>query len=351
MIGAFPPPMHGMASVNLAIKNYFLSNGENPAVINIAASSLDAGFLVRLMRGAKVFLKLLQYFVLLLSNRSASVYISISAGFGQLYEILFISIARFCGKKLYLHHHSFVYIYRHSFLTELLIMISGRGAQHIVLCDDMSLGLTSQYPLAVKSIVISNTAFIPVEYSNKKIKNKLKILGFLSNIDENKGIYEFLDVVEMIGNRGLKMRAIIAGPFRDMTVKQKVLERIKRLSNVCYVGPKYGLEKNIFFESIDVLLYPTRNDAEPLTILEAMAGGVPVIARSRGCIDSMLTSDAGIVIDWSEDYVEKAYASILDWSGNQQLICEKSIGALKRYQKIRESSLASLEILFNNIVH
>ena len=31
-----------------------------------------------------------------------------------------------------------------------------------------------------------------------------------------------------------------------------------------------------------MLLYPTKNDAEPLTVLEAMAHGVPVLAIQKG---------------------------------------------------------------------
>ena len=48
MIGAYPPPMHGMAAVNEALVKTLHNRGVHPLVINVAASSFDRDFRTRL---------------------------------------------------------------------------------------------------------------------------------------------------------------------------------------------------------------------------------------------------------------------------------------------------------------
>jgi glycosyltransferase involved in cell wall biosynthesis len=51
------------------------------------------------------------------------------------------------------------------------------------------------------------------------------------------------------------------------------------------------------YSSIDVLAMPSITEGLPLTLLEAMAAGVPVIASRVGEIPSVLSNGNGILID------------------------------------------------------
>src|SRR5207249_10590444 len=89
--------------------------------------------------------------------------------------------------------------------------------------------------------------------------------------------------------------------------------------------------------NLDVLVFPTRygNEAEPKVIGEALAHGIVVIARDRGCIGSLLGSHRGVSIPESADFISTAIALLLNWTANEGAFPSLSASALRRYQQLR----------------
>lgn len=347
MIGPFPPPMHGMAAVNSAMKDFFASNKVNPVIFDLSAASLSKSLYVRLIRALRVLRQLCAYCYFLCLSRKVSVYVSVSGGYGQFFEILFVLLSRFWNARIVFHHHSFLYIDRPQFLTKILVFCSGKDAHHIALCGLMAQKLKSSYPSIHRVKVLSNSALFPMRDNGARIREAVVTLGFLGNIEADKGIFEFLDVLSLLQKEGDGICAIIAGPFRDRVTESLVRDKIAKLRNVQYLGPKYGAEKVKFFDSIDVLLYPTRNDAEPLTVLESMSHGVPVLACSRGCLGEMVTTNAGVVFDIEEDYVSAVVSQLRIWRECPDELMDKSRGAAERYRQMQNTSQESLRDLFS----
>lgn len=345
MIGPFPPPMHGMAMVNSAMKDYFVFNGENPTIFDLSATSLSRSLHVRLIRAARVLRQLGAYCNFLRVSHEVSVYVSISGAYGQFFEILFILLSRLRNARIVLHHHSFLYVDRPWFLTKMLVFCSGKDTYHIALCGLMAQKLKSSYPSIRRVEVLSNSALFSLSGGGARIRESVGTLGFLGNIEADKGIFEFLDVLSRLQKEGDDICAIIAGPFFNNETEALVRDKIATLRNVQYVGPKYGAEKIEFFDSIDVLLFPTKNDAEPLTVLESMSHGVPVLARSRGCLDEMVTASAGVVFDFEKDYVSEAVSQLRIWRERTGELMDKSRGAVERYRQMQNTSAESLRNL------
>jgi glycosyltransferase involved in cell wall biosynthesis len=349
MIGCFPPPMHGMAAINLAMKDFFVSNGVNPTTFDLSATSLSRSFRVRMIRSMRVLQQLGTYYNFLRLRYKVSMYISISGGYGQIFEILFILLSRLWNARIVLHHHSFLYIDRPRFLTKILVFCSGRNAYHIALCNLMAKKLKSSYPSICRVEVLSNSALLPLGDGDARIRENIGTLGFLGNIEADKGIFEFLDVMSRLQKEGNDISAIIVGPFFNKATEILVGNKIAELRSVQYVGPKYGVEKIEFFNSIDVLLYPTKNDAEPLTVLESMSHGVPVLARSRGCLNEMVNSTAGSVFDFEMDYVSAAISQLRVWRKCPSELMDKSRGAIENYRNLHNTSSEALKNIFTII--
>jgi glycosyltransferase involved in cell wall biosynthesis len=106
------------------------------------------------------------------------------------------------------------------------------------------------------------------------------------------------------------------------------------------VGPKYGQNKAAFFREIDVLLFPSGyvDEAEPLTILEAMMHGVPVVAYGRGAIGEIVFPGCGLVIDPAQDFVERAVAQLQVWKESPQALQQASNAARDRFLEICEEN-------------
>ena len=107
--------------------------------------------------------------------------------------------------------------------------------------------------------------------------------------------------------------------------------------NVKYLGPLYGKDIEFFFSEIDFLLYPTKNDAEPLVLYEAISKGVPVLSYNRGCINHMLSFNHNLLVNIDSNFREKANNIINFYLENDQKfkLLSKSVIINFRRQKIK----------------
>ena len=262
---------------------------------------------------------------------------SVSGGFGQVYELLFLLLARQRKMRIYLHHHSFAYIDRLSRITRLLMAIAGPDCVHITLSIGMASRLQSQYSSVRHVVPISNAVFYSKNRSSSNDKHTyLNTIGFISNISQEKGIFDFLDLVAACEAKGIPIKALIAGPCQDVETEGMLNQRISELTTVEYVGPKYGTDKESFFRAIDSLIFPTRyvNEAEPLTIHEAMQHALPVIAYGRGCIPELVCQECGLVIDPAVPFVTSALKQIQGWVDYPENYKMASNSAAKHFEYI-----------------
>lgn len=335
MVGAFPPPMHGMSAVNEAVRAQLERIGIPLVGINIAAPSLDRSLTARLARLPNALRGMLRFAIW--AQRGETLYMSISGGFGQLYELLFLLLARLRGMRIFLHHHSYAYLDQRSALTRVLVSVAGSGATHIALSDGMAARLQRTYHQSKRVVAISNAVLLFEEVGSSVAPHQaLAKIGFLGNVAAEKGVFEFLAVAEKMEAIGIPVRAILAGPFQDPEIERRVRERLTRLRSVEYVGPRYGQAKFSFFREIDVLLFPSHHvsEAEPVTIHEAMMNGVPVIAYGRGAIGEIVSSVCGLVIDPAHDFVDRAVAQLQFWRESPQALQQASKAARERFLAI-----------------
>ena len=350
MVGAFPPPMHGMAAVNAAVRDALREAQVEPLVINIAAPILDRSLNARLGRLPRIWKGLLTL-ATRRRLRGARLYMSASGGFGQLYEVVFAWLARLRGMRIFLHHHSFAYLDRPNVLTRTLMHATGAKAVHIALSPRMAARLKGGYGIG-EVTPISNAVFFAAGNAAGTSRKAFKTLGFLSNVAPEKGVFEFLDLMAAANRAGLPVRGRLAGPFQNADIERAVRSRLQELSHVEYVGPQYGTAKNAFFDSIDALAFPTRyvNEAEPVTAHEVMSRAIPVIAYGRGCIPEIIGSDCGLVIDPAMPFVPAALAQLERWVADPATFQSASKAAAARFARAYAENLRRWRVLLAEIV-
>jgi len=323
-----------MPILTQCMRDALLRYGHEPVVINLAAPALGQGVFQRAGRLLTVSRKFLSFSYLLLMRRVGTVYLAVSGGLGQLYDVAFLLVARVCHARVFLHHHSYAYIDRQRLVARLLTAAAGRSAVHFVGCEHQGRTLEGYYPHVRRVRVLSNAALIehlvPREAAPRP---RLNTVGFLGNISLAKGILEFLEVIAALRRGSVNLRALIAGPFAEPRARAVVLSKVRTLEGVSYVGPRYGPEKRAFYSEIDALLFPTRyaNETAPVTIYEALASSVPVIAWERGCIRSIIENDGGLVVPRDADYVSAAVAQIVDWAAAPETFARASANAYRRF--------------------
>lgn len=351
MVGPFPPPIHGMATINAAVRDQLVAAGATTRVIDVSADTLARSFA---SRGARLPKAVRTVLILLLGRHGSgdSLYMSVSGGPGQLYEIVFALCARLRGLRTYFHHHSFAYLDSPSVLSWLLFLVAGRSVVHVTLSRHMAQCLSRRYRVR-RVVPISNSVFLPGSQSEyHSNRTELSNIGFMSNLSLEKGLFEFLDLAADMQRNALPVKALLAGPFQDAETEEHAQTGLSETDSVEYVGPKYGEEKDVFLSGIDAFVFPTRyrNEAEPIVVLEAMSQGIPVIAYGRGCIPEMVSPDSGLIIDPGETFGPSALAKIEQWVDSPAAFRRASCAAKAQFASRLAESTGRWRALLEEII-
>ena len=335
--------------MNEAIARLGASLGKNVELFDTAPSSLRRSPAVRLGRVLRVIRAGCGAWLFALRRRGATLYFSLSGGWGLLYEALTVAGARLLGATVIVHHHSFRYLDEPFWPLAVLARAAGPGAVHVVLGEGMGDLLRKRCPYIGETLVLSNAVFIPSVQAGAT--RPLRTAGYLANLSWEKGLQEVIDTAELCNARGLQIEFVVAGPFEDPEVEASFRRRSAGIANLRYLGPVYGDEKARFFDDIDVFIFPTlyRHEAEPLVVLEALSHGRPVIAYARGCIASLLGSGGGRAVPVAESFQAAAAGWISGWAADKAAFLEESRLASQRYTDLRRESALALERLSSKL--
>lgn len=349
MVGPLPPPVHGFSWVNQQMHNGLLLR-DSVSVWDRSKPILGRGFFSRIVSVANGVIQAFLFFLFLFRRRPSSLYLGLSGGMGMLLDIPFILFSRLFGIKVFVHHHAFSYLNSPNLIYRFCFWVMA-DCYHIVLCERMGEILCGIYKLPVgRTFVLSNAAFLTGDLARGISKQGRMRIGFLSNISVEKGIIDFFDLAENFLGCGDSPEFLIAGPV-GLAVSEVFAERLKALPNVKHVGPVYGDDKEIFYRSLDLLVFPTRyaNEAEPVTILEALRAGVPVAANKRGCIGTMLNDSYGLGVTEAADFVSDASDWINRLLASPDELERLKISAKARFEELHFEHARRLEMLLDRI--
>lgn len=314
MIGTFPPPIHGMAEANLAVSERLFAEGLVAEKLDTSNRSLSRRIMARMGRIPVITRVWWRLASAKFGNGKVRpvAYISLSGGWGQIYDLVTVVICRARGLPCVLHHHSVAYLSKKSLLTAWLCQAAGLNtAAHVVLCQSMGQWLKSLYGVG-RVAVLSNSALFPLN-PELQAREALRVVGFLSNVTREKGGECVIALARAIRQRNWPLRVVVAGPCHDEHLVE-ALNASAEEGILEWLGPVYGEDKSQFWKMTDAFVFPTQyaNEAEPLVLWEAMAAGVPAISYGRGCIVSQLET-GGVAIATDKDFVEEALEILEGW--------------------------------------
>jgi glycosyltransferase involved in cell wall biosynthesis len=343
-VAPLPPPVHGFSNICAAM----LEHLQTKASVSVFDRAPAKSGRISLFRQLTMPFA---YLVWLLRNPDGKLYLALSGGLGQIIDWPYLLVSRLSGRPIFVHHHSFAYINAPSTLNRLLFA-SLREQTHLVLSPRMGRELVRIYGLnPAKVRVISNAAFfgaVPPPALERNAEAPIS-LGYLSNISVEKGIVEFFAVLAELGRVGVAYKAQIAGPIAP-SARRTFSNLLASSANTTYCGPVYDQAKREFYESLDVLLFPSDypNEAEPLVIHEAIRSGTHVIACERGAIADILANGAGLVVPKSA-FTAAAVDRIRMFDADRLDLRRAQHASLEQARRLRDSTGEFLSALVDEI--
>jgi glycosyltransferase involved in cell wall biosynthesis len=162
--------------------------------------------------------------------------------------------------------------------------------------------------------------YITIKYQDIKT---IKIL-YLAHMMKEKGYWEVLRLAKVTKNQNIHYH--FAGSWKDKKDEKDFFQFIKKyqLKNITYHGFISGKEKNTLFQQSHLLIYPSKNDAFPLTLLEALSYGLPILASNEGSIAYILDKSSGIIFSEPNillQGVEKSIKNLINY--NTAMYCRQ----------------------------
>ncbi|MBK7978214.1 MAG: glycosyltransferase family 4 protein [Deltaproteobacteria bacterium] len=134
------------------------------------------------------------------------------------------------------------------------------------------------------------------------------LVGYVGQLEERKGVDVLLDALDR-ADLGAGGEAVIVGddPFGEHAAyRERILDRARGQPRVRITGWRWDAPRLI--AALDVLVCPSRRDACPLTVLQAMSAGVAVIGTRVGGIPEQLGGGAAGVLVPPDDAAALAAA-------------------------------------------
>lgn len=317
VLAALPPPVNGLHLATQLVVHFLQS--KSPVLLHDWSPGPGySGLWWRVMKGFRAFASVWKLCVWRFQN-CRTLYTVANGNGGLFYNVLTIAVARILGYRCILHHHTYIYLARPDLRIRFICRLMGRSDLHVVLAEEMAARFREVYGDRTPFFVLPNNYILKTmqRSGNTPVRNSGASfrLGHLGNLTFAKGLQHVIRTFEQLLSQNHDVTLTLAGPLMGSGEEQLVKDLLSQHpSRVWWLGPVSGRGKEQFFESIDVLLFPSEmNEAQPLVILEAMLFGKPTLAWGRGAIGSMISTTTGRVFPIETDFAPAAAEVVRDW--------------------------------------
>lgn len=166
-------------------------------------------------------------------------------------------------------------------------------------------------------VQVVTTMFDGKQFNNvarSRIDDEIHLL-FLSRFVKEKGVYELLIAFDHLSKRYSELRLIMAGNGPEEDGLHKWVNSAGLQNKVVFTGYIRDQEKAQVLMDSDIFVFPTYyGEGCPVSLLEAMAAGLPVVTTTAGGIGDFITDmkNGRLISEVSPDTVESAIQNLLD---------------------------------------
>lgn len=149
-------------------------------------------------------------------------------------------------------------------------------------------------------------------------KQKEKKILFLARIEKEKGILETIEACQILCKKYSDIRLVIAGDGSYMRDARQSIATFGMNDRVSFLGYIKGKKKIKAFLESYIYVLPSYREGMPISVLEAMAFGLPVVTRPVGGLKDFFVDGQYGFMNESKDPV--VIASLIE-----KIICDKDL--------------------------
>jgi L-malate glycosyltransferase len=161
-------------------------------------------------------------------------------------------------------------------------------------------------------------------------------IGYIGRLSEGKGFHDLLEAFAILRRRNIYAELLVAGNFVDAAYRARIEAAVQE-DCLAHTVRFFGYQEDLkpLYETLDVLVVPSKNEPFGRVVIEAAAHGVPCIATNSGGIPEIIDSgDTGLLYEPGDVY---ALAGLL----------EELMSAFWKLETIRQNALRMVYERFN----
>lgn len=315
----------GVATINNEVVRIFENSGHSYELIDTEAMKAKFPALLAYLFSYVVSL------VMIIRARPDTVYLQL-AQTGYLHQSIFLMIAKMFRRETVAHFHAKADLRSTCTRAQLgrIIFSQKYTDKMIVLTEPCRQSLSSngwkKDIFVIPNFI--NTENLPTDIRPAAERSQLLYIGRMSG---EKGIFEILEVAERLPNE----KFVLVGNFEDDRTEKEFTRRLGGLSNARWLGPMYSDEKYSVIADSRLMIFPTRRDEFPMTLIESSI---------LGCVP--LVNPVGSVGEIIKDGYNGYYISPDDVEGIIERVVE--LRDSEKLQRVSENGMAYARDNFTN---
>lgn len=199
-------------------------------------------------------------------------------------------------------------------------------------------------PVVHATVDLDKFLFINKRYTNKK---DFMIIGSVGRLNWAKGYDLLIKSLKIVKKNypNFQMKIAGDGPYRDKL--EHLIDKYSLRNNVSILGELHYTEIPDFYNSIDLYVQPSTSEGSPITLKEAMASSLPILASNAGGIPEIIKhNQTGILFEsGNRQELEKGLIKIIAMDDSQK----KEMGEKARASSIKQFNIKKTSNTLYNI--
>jgi colanic acid/amylovoran biosynthesis glycosyltransferase len=138
--------------------------------------------------------------------------------------------------------------------------------------------LVDKYKVSNNAIKVIKCGLPFAEFKPKKINHSLFTILIVARLHKVKNIDTLMKACTVLKDEGVAFRCLVVGSGTEEMKLKKLVSRLHLTDVVSFIGPVLREHIMEYYNKADVFVLPSLSEGLPVTIMEAMAMKVPVVA-------------------------------------------------------------------------
>lgn len=339
----------GIAAV---IQGYYGSRLEKDFDIVYVESYKDGGKLCKLFKALGAYIRFAK---VLVWDRPDLIHIHSSFGPSFYRKLPFIYMASWAGKPIVNHIHGAdfneFYIRAKRWKRNLIRATYNKCTVLIALSDEWKENL-SKIVAPEKIEIVENYSILHEDALKARLaRNPNNIVLFLGEIGKRKGCYDIPSVAAEVIKVVPDVQFVLAGSgsTADERAVKALFKKYGISNHVIFPGWVRGKEKDQLLRKADIFFLPSYNEGMPMSVLDAMGYGLPIVSTEVGGIPKIVHNGENGFLCKPDDILGFAKSILLILQGDLTTFEKKSIQIIRENYSF-EIHLKKLEDVYKRCI-